>query len=495
MGSVISSQEAAYWLTLAFQLKGTRPRDRNGLVLGADRRHRLGILDLVFLEREELPPDLQEYSEVHRALLEADGRVSAQAFLVRAMEEEGARLISITHSDYPRHLAGTLKPAKAPPVLSVAGDVSLLSSPGIAICGSRKAGALGLRFAAALGRALAERGQVVVTGLADGVDQEATNAALAAGGRVIGVSAAGLLKTPMRHRPEVLEGRLTVISEFSPRAGWQGWMAMQRNRTIAGLSRALVIADCGSEGGTTAQFDVHRDLGFPVYIRRGPGEGRLMAELSDRPGALPLNWSEGSAHRQADLVLGRASSHSVAITQSTNGERTRIVLEFGRGVDTKAVQDALRDALLSSHREPAQVAESELMSYGAPVAVLPRSLPAAQVAESAEGVEQSPVAQGLPGSKVDPVAELLRALGEQGGTLKELAKSLSWGAKKLDRRLKSMSEASHVTRKKDGRAYRYWWVDTEKSEEKSTEKKSAEQSSEKSVAAATGSGSQLALMS
>ena len=40
-------QELAYWLTLAFRLEGVPRRTINGLVLTADRRARLGLLDLL----------------------------------------------------------------------------------------------------------------------------------------------------------------------------------------------------------------------------------------------------------------------------------------------------------------------------------------------------------------------------------------------------------------------------------------------------------------
>jgi len=95
----VTPQEAAYWLTLAFQLKGTKPRDRNGLVLTADRRHELGLLDLIRVETADLPEGLSSYASVHEALLQADGRVSAQAFLVQALREEGARIVPVTHPD------------------------------------------------------------------------------------------------------------------------------------------------------------------------------------------------------------------------------------------------------------------------------------------------------------------------------------------------------------------------------------------------------------
>lgn len=69
--------------------------------------------------------------------------------------------------------------------------------------------------------------------------------------------------------PAVEEGRLAIVSEFAPDDRWTAGRAMARNRTIAGFSSALVIADCVASGGTTDQLDVpHRAAGLKVYVRR-----------------------------------------------------------------------------------------------------------------------------------------------------------------------------------------------------------------------------------
>ena len=76
----------------------------------------------------------------------------------------------------------------APEQLYLAGDVALLHAPRrVAIVGARKALDAGKRRAAKLARQLAERGVVVVSGLAAGVDRAAHEGAIAAGGRTIAV--------------------------------------------------------------------------------------------------------------------------------------------------------------------------------------------------------------------------------------------------------------------------------------------------------------------
>ena len=61
----------------------------------------------------------------------------------------------------------------APPVLWALGDLALLTRPMVAMVGARNASSLGLRMARRLAEGLGEAGQVVVSGLARGIDAEA----------------------------------------------------------------------------------------------------------------------------------------------------------------------------------------------------------------------------------------------------------------------------------------------------------------------------------
>lgn len=99
----------------------------------------------------------------------------------------GARLLTTGDAAYPPLLAQI---DSAPPVLWVRGNAGALGRPAVAVVGARNASALGLRTARRLAGDLGERGYVVVSGLARGVDRAAHEAALASG--TIGVLAGGV---------------------------------------------------------------------------------------------------------------------------------------------------------------------------------------------------------------------------------------------------------------------------------------------------------------
>jgi DNA recombination-mediator protein A len=296
----------AYWLTLAFRLEREPRRAINGLVLTADRKTRLGLIDLVRMNATERPAEIAKYAPTLDRLLEAEGKVSAQAFVVDRLLSLGCQVIPITDPMYPPHLARRIGPDRSPTVLTVMGSPEIWRSPGVAISGSRKSGPSGLAFAREAGRAVATAGEVVVCGLAAGVDREALEGALEAGGRVLGISPEGLFHSRWARRREVSEGRLAVVSEFAPDDRWSAGRAMARNRTIAGFSSALVIADCVASGGTTDQLEVHRAAGLQIFVRRGPGQGAIVDELCRRPGVTPWDWQSGPVVWPHAVVEGAA---------------------------------------------------------------------------------------------------------------------------------------------------------------------------------------------
>src|SRR5262249_32262391 len=59
--------------------------------------------------------------------------------------------------------------------------------------------------------------------------------------------------------------RLSVVSEFPPSLPWRAHNAMTRNRTICGLSHALVVIESGPEGGTFEAGKAALRLGEPLF--------------------------------------------------------------------------------------------------------------------------------------------------------------------------------------------------------------------------------------
>jgi DNA processing protein len=140
-----------------------------------------------------------------------------------------------------------------PLVLHVRGDVSLLSRPGIAIVGSRRATAYAVNAAQHLTGQLASAGLVIVSGMARGVDTAAHCAALDAGAGTIAVLGTGIdLTYPAANRRlcERIAANGLVVSEFPPGTPPRRENFPVRNRLISGLTIGTVIVEASNRSGS-----------------------------------------------------------------------------------------------------------------------------------------------------------------------------------------------------------------------------------------------------
>lgn len=138
----------------------------------------------------------------------------------------------------------------------VAGDLSLLKKRCIAIIGSRKASPAGAKRARQLARQLAERGVVVVSGLADGIDTEALTAAIDAGGKVVAVIGTPLDQAyPAKNKElqELIYRDHLLVSQFPSGTRTFPSNFPARNRTMAALSDASIVMEASDTSGTLHQ--------------------------------------------------------------------------------------------------------------------------------------------------------------------------------------------------------------------------------------------------
>jgi DNA processing protein len=157
------------------------------------------------------------------------------------------------------------------PRLYAAGDVALLGAPAVALVGSRRASPEGLRRAHQLARDLARRGVVVMSGLAEGIDRAAHEAALEHGGRTIAVVGTPLERAyPAAHA--ALQARLyrehLVLSPFAPGTRTTTGHFPARNRVMARLARATVVIEAGDASGSLHQVAESVRAGRPVFVAR-----------------------------------------------------------------------------------------------------------------------------------------------------------------------------------------------------------------------------------
>ena len=168
---------------------------------------------------------------------------------------------------------GSLNQLESPPLaLHCQGDTTLLpllaQRRAIAVVGTRAASDHGLEMADRLGRAMAEAGWPVLSGLADGIDAAAHRGCLAAGGVPVAVLGTPLNRTYPRHhialQAEVSEQGL-LLSERRPGERVQPGHFASRNRLLVAMAQALVV-ECPERSGALISAQLATDLQCPVWV-------------------------------------------------------------------------------------------------------------------------------------------------------------------------------------------------------------------------------------
>ena len=122
------------------------------------------------------------------------------------------------------------------------------------------------------------------------------------GGTTTVVLAEGILAYRMREELRAVfdPARTLALSEFFPDAPWLADRAMQRNRTICALSRAMVLIEARASGGTFAAGQDALAMGVPLFT------ADYSAKLESNDGNRILLDCGGVALRQS-RATGRAN--------------------------------------------------------------------------------------------------------------------------------------------------------------------------------------------
>jgi DNA processing protein len=186
---------------------------------------------------------------------------AAQEELVRATAA-GASIVTLDDPQYPPLLKQIYDP---PVVLYVRGELEVLAHPGIAVVGTRHPSPYGIGMAERLACDLANRGLVIVSGMARGVDTAAHRGSFTAKGKTVAVFGTGVDVIYPRENKRIAEQILALggalVSEFpmSTFAAPQNFPV--RNRIISGLALGVLVIEAGEYSGTriTARCALEQD--------------------------------------------------------------------------------------------------------------------------------------------------------------------------------------------------------------------------------------------
>lgn len=251
------------WLT---GRKGFRPEELR-LILA-----HFGTPEAVFFaDRAEY--DLLELPEVKRRALEDKNLTGAEKIL-EDCDREGIQIMTIQDADYPERLHEIYDP---PCVLYWKGRaLSVDDRLTVGVVGTRSCTAYGVNLAGKLGLDLARAGAVLVSGMAEGIDEAAIKGALSGGGVLISVLGGGIdIVYPKQHHwlYEDVAAMGTLVSEYPPGTEHAGFHFPIRNRIISGLSMGVAVVEAGVPSGALITARHALEQNREVFAYPGPVDG------------------------------------------------------------------------------------------------------------------------------------------------------------------------------------------------------------------------------
>src|SRR5438477_12229803 len=162
-------------------------------------------------------PDLESChlpAKVAQAIVKKESFKRAEKELAGIQKIAGCTLVNWTEPEYPQSLLQIYDP---PVLLYVRGDPQVLNLPSLSIVGTRRPTLYGTQMAQRLGRELAARGLVIVSGMARGIDAIGHQGAMNANGRALGVLGTGIDVCYPKENKKLYEKVLengAILSEF-----------------------------------------------------------------------------------------------------------------------------------------------------------------------------------------------------------------------------------------------------------------------------------------
>lgn len=292
----------------------------------------------------------------------------------------GATFVAPGDADWPTRLDELGE--HAPIGLWVRGrrDALAREVPSIALVGARAATGYGEHVAMEASAGLVDRGFVIVSGGAYGIDGMAHRAALASDGVTVAFLAGGVDRFyPLGH--EALLTRIAasgaVVSELPCGTAPTKWRFLQRNRLIAAAADATVVLEAGMRSGSLNTAGHAATLGRPLGAMPGPvtspasaGCHRLLREFGavcvvDAEQMAELAGGRAPARAWGDVrpADARAPGEPTAIEPDAAGRPSSDVVRVIDALSTRSprsIEDLARRAGMSVHEVMAVLGPLEL---------------------------------------------------------------------------------------------------------------------------------------
>ncbi len=219
------------------------------------------------IQQKSFPKDCQVPSSATRYLQQANNDDLAAE--LSWLNKNNNHILPLNDPLYPPQLRQIEDP---PLLLFVKGQAETLLLPQLAVVGSRNATAGGINNTQAFCHDLSQKGYVITSGLAAGIDATAHQAALDAGGQTVAVMGTGINQIYPKSHQQLAKSIVTqgaVISELPLNTPPHAHNFPRRNRIIAGLSLGTLVVEAAKKSGTLITARLSMEQNRPVMAIPG----------------------------------------------------------------------------------------------------------------------------------------------------------------------------------------------------------------------------------
>ena len=184
-----------------------------------------------------------------------------------AVKKAGGEILAACESAYSLPLTSI---DDAPPVITVFGRTDLMLSPCLAIVGARNASLNACKYTTKMARRLGEAGQIIVSGLARGIDTAAHTGALETGTIAVVAGGADIVypKENQKLYDQIRETGL-IIAENPLGMPPRNMDFPRRNRIVSGLSQGVVVVEAARKSGSLITARLAAEQGRDVFAMPG----------------------------------------------------------------------------------------------------------------------------------------------------------------------------------------------------------------------------------
>ncbi len=353
------------WLALALT-PGLGARHAGKLLRELTSPEAIFAASLTTLESFRLPAAVAQAIRSQSPLRDAEKELAG-------IRKLGCTLLHWDEPAYPQRLREIYDP---PPLLYVRGNPELLDRFSISIVGSRRPTPYGVQMSERLARDLAERGLVIISGLARGIDSCAHKGALSSvRGSTVGVLGAGIDVIYPKENKKLfaqMEERGAIISEFTLGSFPAPQNFPIRNRVIAGMALGVVVVEGAQYSGSLITARLAMEFGREVF--GVPGNATQPASFGPnlliKQGAkLATGWEdvieELPTEIRAQLFPVEASSQQerAALFEQSLSETERTLFSLLSTDQARHVDELVEQSGLNSSEVLAALFELEMKNF------------------------------------------------------------------------------------------------------------------------------------